>query len=129
MQISGENLTFSAGANIINQGDTSDFVYVLNQGQAAVVVSGVKVGEVVAGEMFGAMGVLTEMPRSASVIAISDCLVTEYTSAAFVSLIATRPEMVVRLIRDLSHAIVSLNAEFVKLRKDPLLEIVHRALV
>jgi len=69
-----------AGEHIVREGDPADAAYVLLAGRALIykTVGGQRrvLRELAAGEVFGEMAILTESPRTASVEAIEDCLLT-----------------------------------------------------
>lgn len=71
--------------------------------------------EIIRDEIFGAIAALTATVRNANVIATSDCLVMVVPSDRFQSLLASRPEMVTKLIEDMARNIVSSNEQIVNL--------------
>src|SRR5690625_7337213 len=77
---------FSAGETIIAQGAEADRVFTLLEGKAEALRDGVKVGEVHADEIFGALAVFTRQRRMASVVAISDCTVLAVPKDEFIDL-------------------------------------------
>jgi diguanylate cyclase (GGDEF)-like protein len=75
---SGTQHTYFAGSDIVHQGELSDSVYVVLSGRVRVVQMGqengvdIVLGEFGAGESFGEIGVLTDLPRSATVFAVDE---------------------------------------------------------
>ena len=69
----------------------------------------VKVGEIHSDEIFGAMAVFTRQPRSASVIATSDCSVMAVRKEDFVDLIEQQPGIGLGLIEEMANKINQLN--------------------
>jgi len=71
--------SFKAGDIIIQEGDESDVAYILQEGEVEVyTMRGAEkmvVAKLGAGQMFGEYGLLDRKPRSASVRALSNCLV------------------------------------------------------
>ncbi|WP_428241847.1 cyclic nucleotide-binding domain-containing protein [Gynuella sp.] len=104
-------LHFSKGEVIIREGDDANDVYTIMQGRADVFVEGIKVGEVLRDEIFGAMAVFTSSKRSASVIAAEDCTVLAVPKNEFVSLIQNHPETTMTLIENMARCIISLNTQ------------------
>lgn len=104
-----------AGEQIIKQGAESDHVITLFEGEADVVVDGIKVGEVKQGEVIGAMALLTDSPRSATVRARSDCTILKVAGSDFEKLIRSKPSMIHSLLRDMANSIKSLNQKVVKM--------------
>ncbi|MES2676033.1 MAG: cyclic nucleotide-binding domain-containing protein [Pseudomonadota bacterium] len=102
-------LHFNTGDTIIQQGDTADKVYTLLEGSADAVCDGIKVGEVHTGEIFGALAVFTRQPRSASVVATSDCMVLAVRKEEFVDLIDHQPHICMNLVEEMAEKINQLN--------------------
>lgn len=100
---------FQAGDIIIAQGAIADKVYTLLEGSADAVCDGVKVGEIHANEIFGALAVFTRQPRMASVIATSDCTVLAVRKEEFVELIDHQPQICLGLIEEMASKINQLN--------------------
>ena len=100
---------FRSGEAIIQQGARADRVYTLLEGSADAVCDGVKVGEVNAGEIFGALAVFTRQPRMASVLATSDCTVLAVRKDEFIDLIDHQPQICLGLIEEMAAKINQLN--------------------
>lgn len=101
--------TYAAGETIIEEGTESDTVYSIVEGHAEVFVKGIKVGEVLEDEIFGAMSLLTNSPRTASVIADSRCLVMVVPRNQFETMIKTHPRICLSLMENMARQIVALN--------------------
>jgi CRP/FNR family transcriptional regulator, cyclic AMP receptor protein len=106
-------LHFDRGDKIIQQGDVADRVYNLLEGSADAVCDGVKLGEIQAGEIFGALAVFTHQPRTASVIATGRCLVLAVRKEEFVDLINHQPQICLNLIEEMAEKINQLNAQLI----------------
>ncbi|RME23631.1 MAG: cyclic nucleotide-binding domain-containing protein [Deltaproteobacteria bacterium] len=69
----GERVKFQVGDKIVREGEPGDALYVLLDGSADVFIDDMgtekKVGELEAGALFGEMAVITNQPRSATVVA------------------------------------------------------------
>lgn len=109
-------LHFSAGETIITQGESADKVYTLLEGSADAICDGVKVGEVHANEIFGALAVFTRQPRMASVVATSDCTVLAVRKEEFVDLIDHQPQIFLGLIEEMAAKINQLNNQLLTLK-------------
>jgi CRP-like cAMP-binding protein len=83
---------YAAGQVICRQGEPSDSLFVLRSGSArAVVTSSIASGTTTVarlrpGDVIGEVGIVTDLPRSATVIARSDAVVLELTRADFAPL-------------------------------------------
>jgi CRP/FNR family transcriptional regulator, cyclic AMP receptor protein len=109
-------LNFATGETIINQGDMADKVYTLLEGSADAVCDDIKVGEVHAGEIFGALAVFTRQPRMASVVATSECTVLAVRKEEFVDLIDHQPQICLGLIEEMAAKINQLNSQLLALK-------------
>lgn len=99
----------SKGDVIISEGAYADTVYQLISGSADVTAKGVAVGEVLTGEIFGAMAVFTGEKRTATVVAREDVQLLAIPKAEFVNLIKAQPEVAMTLLENMSRRIKSLN--------------------
>lgn len=108
---------YDKGEVIISQGAAPDLVYTLLEGRAEAFVDGVKVGEIEADQIFGALAVVTDTPRTATVKAASSCVVVGISKEHFINLIQARPQTVLKLVEDMARTIVSLNDQVVGLTK------------
>ncbi len=110
-------MIFQQGDVMVEEGAKGDQVYTLMEGKADVFVAGVKVGELLEEEMFGAVSLLTDRPILASVVAATDCMVVQLSKDEFMNLVQTRPDTIFKLASDLSRAIVSLNEKMIESEK------------
>ncbi|MGR6872500.1 Crp/Fnr family transcriptional regulator [Pseudomonas sp. HK3] len=100
-----------SGSVMIREGEYADTVYQLMSGSADVTVNGVTVGEVLSGEIFGAMAAFTGEKRNATVIAREHCQLLAIPKAQFVDLIKAQPEIAITLLDNMSRRIKSLNEQ------------------
>lgn len=107
---------YNPGDVIIRQGDRADYVFNLTEGTAEVVVDGVTVGGIEEGEIFGAMAVLTNADRTATVMAKTRCSVVKVPKDQFADLIKSNPTTIHTLLIDMANSIVNLNEQLVGLR-------------
>lgn len=105
---------FNEGEIIIQQGDVADKVYTLLDGSADAICDGVKVGEINANEIFGALAVFTRQNRMASVVATSDCSVLAVRKEEFVDLIDHQPQICMGLIEEMATKINQLNNQLAR---------------
>lgn len=107
---------YRAGETIIQQGDAAHKVYTLLEGAADAVCDGIKVGEIHAHEIFGALAVFTRQPRIASVVATSDCTVLAVRKEEFITLIEHQPQICLGLIEEMAAKINQLNSQLLSLK-------------
>jgi MFS family permease len=65
-------VTVPAGESVFGQGDHGDLFYVIESGTASVSKAGRPVAELVAGDSFGEIALLRDVPRTATVDAVTD---------------------------------------------------------
>jgi len=106
---------FHPGDLILRQGDRADGVYNLFEGEADVLVDEVVVGRVHQGEVLGAIAVLTDAPRGATVRARSRCSAMHIASDSFHHLIRANPSLIHGLMTDMARQITELNGQVVAL--------------
>ena len=107
---------FTAGEELIHQGDDADHVFIIIEGHAEAFVDGHKVGDVQKDEIFGAMAVFTREKRSATVIASEACTVMVIPKDQFLSLMQSNPRISHSLIESMARRIDLLNKEVTQLR-------------
>ena len=97
----GRVVHFGRDEKLIQQGESGDSMFILVDGEATVVVErngGVKpVAFLHAGDCFGEMSLLTGEPRSATVIAQTDCEVVEIGKAVLARSLKEHPELLAQL--------------------------------
>lgn len=102
---------FAAGDVITRQGAVAHWLYLVNQGEAQVLVDGprgrVTVATLRDGAFFGEMGMLTGEPRQATVVAITAVDCYRLDKQGFAQIIQARPEVA----REMSALVEKRNAE------------------
>lgn len=106
---------FNPGEVIMQQGDRANYVFSLFEGEAEVLVDNVVVGTINEGEIIGALAVLTEQTRSATVRAKKRCAVVKVPRDQFATLIRSNPTMIHSLLVDMAKHIMRLNKQVVDL--------------
>ncbi len=107
---------YGAGQLICREGEASDCVLVLERGLVEVFVpsvtdsSATSVGCLHPGDVVGEVGVVTDRPRSASVIARSDVQAIEIARGDFLRLVARHPRLQVNLAHVLGVRLAEENA-------------------
>ncbi|MBX7144030.1 MAG: cyclic nucleotide-binding domain-containing protein [Oligoflexia bacterium] len=114
IRLAPEVQTIDAGTVIIQQGGKADKVFTVLEGHCDVLVDGTKVAELGPDEIFGAMAVAIEAPRTATVKARDRVVLMSVAKEKFLDLIESRPGTTLKLIQDLSRAIVNLNSKLVQ---------------
>ncbi len=113
--------TVAAGEFLFQDGDASEFAYVLVEGEAEIIVnkryaSGFEVvtnKQVVEraepGTLVGEMALAERLPRSASVKALTECRFVEIDQKRFESLVQQHPHFAVQVMQILAERLRNMN--------------------
>lgn len=104
LAFTGERVAFAAGDVLFRQGDESDAAYVLLSGTADVVIQAgdggpVRVSSLAQNAIVGEMGLVTDDPRSATVVATSAIDALKLRKDVFLALLAEFPKMALSVTR------------------------------
>ena len=93
----------SAGEQIIRQGEAADNFYVIADGRVEVTQTGDDgqsrlLRQMAAGEFFGEIGLLSRVPRTANVTAVTDGTLISLPGKAFLELVSEGPGLTYRLL-------------------------------
>ncbi len=99
-----EILKFKKGETIIREGEKSDGAYILRSGMAEVckaLPNGEQqfVGTLIQNDIFGELGLIDRLPRSATVKAISNCQVRKLSQETFESLVRNNPQALMPILK------------------------------
>jgi small-conductance mechanosensitive channel/CRP-like cAMP-binding protein len=119
---SARHLRFGKGEKIISQDDPGQSMYVLSSGVARVTVQRdgreSDLSELVSGECFGEISLLTGSPRTATVIAKTDCDIVEIDQIAMRDLLRQDPRLADHLSETLSTRRSILETELASSKDD-----------
>ncbi|MBN1973869.1 MAG: mechanosensitive ion channel [Sedimentisphaerales bacterium] len=106
---------FTHGETIMCQNDDGETFYILIHGKVQGSIKHSDTArnvefELKSGAVFGEMSLLTGLPRSATMIAVTDCELLEFDRNAFTSLLSIREE-IPKVLSDLAAARTAENAE------------------
>jgi CRP-like cAMP-binding protein len=87
---------YGAGQTIVGQGEMGDSMFVVGRGSVRVTIlpGATEVATIPAGGYFGEMSLLTGQLRTATVSAISDCVLLEISAADFRRIALAQPAVV-----------------------------------
>ncbi len=86
-----EPLAVAAGAGVIHQGDPGDRLYLVASGELAVDVDGRSGSPLEAGDVFGEIALLRDVPRTASVRALTACDLLTLAREEFLAAVTGHP--------------------------------------
>src|SRR5215470_7134628 len=123
-----EEIHYAPGQAVVRQGDRPDGFYVIKYGQAAVLADvgsapgkgdadgDRRIGTLGPGEVFGEMALLTDSPRTATVVAETDLTVWRLSKPRFETLLDHERGIARSIERSLSHRLAVMNHETGALR-------------
>ena len=106
-----DEVTIDAGHTLISQGHNHTEGFVIEQGQAEVVVDGEVVAEIPAGEMIGELGMFIRGPASATVRAKTDMTVLVLPYNRVDQILEENPAMVLGVAKELAGRLRAMDAK------------------
>ncbi len=104
---------YQAGEVIVRQGDAGDRMFVIQEGQAEVILDrggkDVRLNLLGEGDLFGEMAIFDGLPRSATVRAVGHARVLSVDKKHFLRRIHEDPSLAYRLMQGMSRRIRFLN--------------------
>ena len=104
-------LSYSAGDVIFQEGDSGDELFVVRDGEVAVKVRDAVVETLGASEIFGEMALVDGKPRSATVVAQTDCVLVPIREKQFLLMIGEAPYFALAVMRVLVQRLREANAQ------------------
>jgi len=126
-QLSGEDLaplarmaevqSFACGERIFTEGEMGDALYVVVRGSVAITRSQTRLASLGAGEAFGEMAVLDEVPRSATAEAVEETELLRIGSEEFYEMLHEQVEIAEGVIRMLTHRLREADSQIKEMRR------------
>jgi CRP/FNR family transcriptional regulator, cyclic AMP receptor protein len=91
--------TFSAGQIIIKEGQPGDVMYVVQEGEVDILLGDKVIDSTGPGGIIGEMALISDKPRSATVIAKTDCRLVPVDEKQFVYLVHQSPYFAIQVMR------------------------------
>jgi CRP-like cAMP-binding protein/di/tricarboxylate transporter len=116
-----EESQFKAGAVILQEGEPGDALYVIKSGEARIVVGSDSLADrsrivLHAGECFGEMALLADLPRTASVVAHTDLTVWRLSRSRFDALVTNERAIAKNIERVLTERLALSSHELAAVR-------------
>lgn len=107
MAFAAERANFSAGESMFHQGDMSDCAYIILDGKADVIVNSpsgpLKVAEVGRDSIVGDIGILCDVPRTATITASESLRTLKITKDLFFRMVMDFPSIGIEVMRVLAQ--------------------------
>jgi len=97
----GKELSYNAGASIVDEGTMGVGFYLILDGKAEVRKGGKVLASLGKGQFFGEMSLIDEQPRSADVVAVTPTKCWALSSWAFSSIMASNHEIAVMMLKEM----------------------------
>lgn len=94
---------YAAGDVIFDAGDPADRFYVVREGTVTLAADGRVLEEVGPGGIFGELGLLEHVPRSATAVAATDCNVVALDERGFIFHVSQTPFFALTVMRVLAE--------------------------
>ena len=107
LAFTSERLTYDTDQVLCQQGDMGDAAYIIVDGAAWVVVDSpggeIKVAELGRNDFVGEIAILCDVPRTATVKAVTKVVALRISKDLFFRLVEEFPQMAVEIMRELAH--------------------------
>ena len=108
-RLGGERREYQAGDVIFQAGEAASEFFIVRDGTVAIEVNGSIVERLGSSEIFGEMALVEAKPRSATVIAETDCVVVPISEKQFLAMVEYAPSFSLAVIRTLAHRLRQAN--------------------
>jgi CRP-like cAMP-binding protein len=120
LAFASERLEFSAGQDLMRQGEHGDAAYVMLAGEAEVLVTNsdveTRVAMMTGNEFIGEISILCDVPRTATVRALTRVETLRIDRDQFFELVENSPSIGIQMMRILSMRLAKTTAELIDLR-------------
>ena len=107
LAFTSERLAFQGDQPLFRQGDPGDAAYIIIDGEAAVEVDSpsgaIRVATLGRNDFVGEIAILCDVPRTATVVAVTDLVTLRISKDLFFRLVTEFPQMAVEIMRELAH--------------------------
>jgi CRP-like cAMP-binding protein len=107
LAFASERVTFGASQELFHQGDHSDAAYIIIAGSADICVDTpageISVAQLAKNDIVGEIGILCDVPRTATVRALDDVTTLAISKDLFFQMVREYPEMGIEVMRELAE--------------------------
>ena len=118
LAFTSERVNFAEGQKFFQQGDAADAAYVVLQGKADVTINSpggdIKVAELGQNAIVGEMGILSDSPRSATIVAAAPTTALRIDKRVFLELLTQFPQMSIAVMRELASRLEKMNTQLAR---------------
>ncbi len=118
LAFTSECVNFAEGQRFFSQGDAADAAYVILKGKADVTLESpngaIKVAELGQNAIVGEMGILSDTPRSATVVSAGSTTALRIDKRVFLDLLGQFPQMSLAIMRELASRLEKMNAQLAR---------------
>ena len=118
LAFTSERVNFAEGQKFFQQGDAADAAYVVLQGKADVTMNSpggdIKVAELGQNAIVGEMGILSDSPRSATIVAAAPTTALRIDKRVFLELLTQFPQMSIAVMRELASRLEKMNTQLAR---------------
>ena len=108
----GDEVTMEAGSLVVDQGQTGREAFVILKGSATVRRNGKKVATLGPGSVVGELSFLDHGPRTASVVADTDCVMLVISQRQFLGVLDSIPALSHKMLATLAGRIRELDRQY-----------------
>jgi len=108
----GDEVTMEAGSLVVDQGQTGREAFVILKGSATVRRNGKKVATLGPGSVVGELSLLDHGPRTASVVADTDCVMLVISQRQFLGVLDSIPALSHKMLATLAGRIRELDRQY-----------------
>lgn len=102
--------SFPAGSTIFRDGDKGDEMFAVIDGAVDIVIRGQVVETMAAGDVFGEMALVEELPRTASAVVRTEAKVVRVDKKRFLFLVQQNPFFALQLMTIMADRLRRMNA-------------------
>lgn len=115
LAFTSERLNFREGEILFRQGDPGDAAYIIVSGRAEVIVDTpggpLRVAELKKNDFVGEIAILCDVPRTATIAALTDLTTLRISKELFFRLVTEFPQMAVEIMRVLAQRLERTTAD------------------